>query len=228
MGKINNLKITAVMGSPLAGEAPYLDALMTFIIAFKSNKFESRKWNKATPLSEFQRLPIPLTEYDINGMKVNSCSDPILSYNIAEWHDYLTRRFETDKLSIIIDPSQRKNITIGGGYLKSIRKPIHLKNIDKIVWFARGNIGRCRITLKHINSIGYYRKIGYGIVSKWIVEEINSNNFIFSTMGNKKILMKTVPAGDDLKNIDGYRMGFGACLPPYWHGQNQREVAIPC
>lgn len=225
---IENLKITATLRSPLVGDPPYLDALLTYELAFKMNSFESRKFNKSTPIEKFQRLPIPLTQYEINRMKVNSCSDPIYFIK-TEWHDKLSKRFETDKLSLIIDPEKRKSITPGSGYLRARWQPLHAKLIDKIIWFARGDAKECRRLLKGIMSLGYYRKIGYGLVAKWEVE-INQNedsDFIFANCDSKKVLMKTVPIGDDLKHKEGYRLSYGAVIPPYWHPGNFREIAIP-
>jgi CRISPR type IV-associated protein Csf3 len=224
---IENLKITATLRSPLVGDPPYLDALLTYELGFKMHKFEDMKFNKSTPIEKIERLPIPLTQCEINGVKVNSCSDPIFIIK-TEWHDKLSKRFETDRLSLLIDPNKRKNITPGTGHLKSRWQPLHAKLVDKIVWFARGDAKECRRLLKGIVSLGYYRKIGYGLVAKWEVEETEkSDNFIFGKYENKKILMKTVPIGNDLKYTEGYRISYGACIPPYWHNGNFREIAIP-
>lgn len=229
MSEILNLKITAIMASPLSGGAPAFDALLMYILSFKSNNIISRKWSRSTPIEEFDRLPIPITEIDINGIKVNSCSDPILSYKIAEWNDNLTNRFETDKQSLLVNDKYRKTILVGGGPLKRVKKQMRVRAIDKITWFVRGNPEKIRELLNESVCIGYNRKIGYGIVSEWLIEKDNAENkCIFAKMGNKKILMKTIPLGGDLKNIGGYRIGYGACTPPYWHPQNFQEIAIPC
>lgn len=225
MSTTENFKVTAYLKSPLVGDPPYLDALLTYELAFKSNKFESQKFNRATPIEEFNRLPIPISQYDINGAKVNSCSDPIFIIQ-TEWHDKLSKRFETDKLSLLIDPVKRKNITPGSGHLRSRYNPLHAKLIDKVIWFARGNINECERLLKNIISLGYYRKIGYGLIGEWEFEVVKDNNSIFSKSGGK-ILMKTVPIGDDLKYIEGYRISYGAYIPPYWHPGNFKEIAIP-
>lgn len=219
---INNLKITATLRSPLVGDPPYLDALLTYELGFKMHRFEDMKFNKATPIEKFERLPIPLTQYEVNGVKVNSCSDPIFIIK-TEWHDKLSKRFETDRLSLLIDPGKRRNITPGTGYLRSRWQPLHAKLIDKIVWFACGDAKECRRLLKGIVSLGYYRKIGYGLIAKWEVEKIENN---YSILADNKI-MKTLPISDKIKNYEGYRISYGACEPPYWHPGNFREVVIP-
>ena len=219
---INNLKITATLRSPLVGDPPYLDALLTYELGFKMHKFENMKFNKTTPIEKIERLPIPLTRFEISRVKVNSCSNPIFTIK-TEWHDKLSKHFETGKLSLLVDPDKRKNITPGTGHLKSRWQPLHVKLIDKIVWFARGDAKECRRLLKGVVSLGYYRKIGYGIVAKWEVEKIEKNYSVFAD--NK--IMKTLPIFDKIKNYEGYRIGYGACTPPYWHPKNFKEIAIP-
>lgn len=223
---VENLKITARLRSPLVGDPPFLDALLTYELAFKMNTFESEKFNKSTPIEKFKRLPIPITQFGINGMQVNSCSDPIYIIK-SEWHDTLSKRFETDVLSLLIDSSKRRNIVPGSGHLRSRWLPLHAKLVDKIVWFARGDAKECTRILQGITSIGFYRKIGYGLIAKWDIEVVKDNYSIIADIG-KRILMKTVPSGNDLKNVDGYRIGYGACTPPYWHNSNFRTVAVPC
>ena len=225
MSSTENFKVTAYLRSPLVGNPPYLDALLTYELGFKMNSFKSKK-NKSTPIEEFKRLPIPISQYDINGIKVNCCSDPVFIIQ-TEWHDKLSKRFETSRLSLLINPEKWKAITPGSGHLRSRWQPLHAKLINKIVWFARGNPKECERLLKNIISLGYYRKIGYGLIAGWEFEIIRDNHSIFSKAG-KKILMNTVPAGDDLKYIEGYRLSYGACTPPYWHFDNWKKVAIPC
>jgi hypothetical protein len=224
---IENLKITAILKSPLVGDPPYLDALLTYELGFKMNSFSSRKFNKATPIEEFKRLPIPLTQYEINGVKVNNCSDPIFIIK-TEWHDKLSKRFETDKLSLLIDPTKRKNIVPGSGHLRSRYNPLHAKLIDRVVWFARGDGKECERILKGIMSLGHFRKIGYGLIAKWRIEELQGKfDCIITNFSGKKFLLKTVPFGDDLKYTEGYRKSYGSVIPPYWHPGNFQDIAVP-
>ncbi|MGD8707070.1 MAG: hypothetical protein PVI88_00115 [Nitrosopumilaceae archaeon] len=224
---IENFKVTAYLVAPVVGEIPPLDSLLTYQLAFYMNTFKSKKYTKATPITEFERLPIPLTEYDVGGDKVNCCSDPVYIIE-TEWHDKLAKRFETDMLSTIIDPLKRKTINIGGGYLRSRFQTLHAKIISRVVWFARGDSEQALRLLKYVNSLGYFRKIGYGIVNKWNVEIIKENFSISARCSGKKILMKTLPVCDATRNMDGIRYGFGAYKPPYWHPENQCEVVVPC
>jgi len=227
--KIRNLKITAHLISPLIGAPPFLDALLTYVLAFKLDNFESQKMNKSTPINQFKRLPIPITQYDLGNYKINACSDPIYKIE-SEWEEKITKRFETDKLSLIINPEKRKTISIGGGYLRSKFIGIYAKIITQIIWFARGEQTELERLLNNVNSIGYFRKIGYGLVDRWIVEEHAPTNFIFSKekLNDKKILMKTIPICKDIKDIIGCKKSFGAYKPPYWHPGNFMEIFSPC
>jgi len=223
---IENIKITAYLKSPIVGDPPFLDALLTYELAFCINN-KSNKYNKSTPIKNFERLPIPLVEFDIGNEKVNSCSNPIYKIT-AEWNDKFSKRFDTCFLSLLIDSDKRKTINTGGGYLRSRFQSIHVKVIDKVIWFARGDKEECQKLLNRIISIGYFRKMGYGLIAKWNVEKIKENNSIFVYDSGKKILMKTIPKNGTLKNLFGIRYGYGAFKPPYWHPQNQKEIVIPC
>ena len=223
---IENFKIICYLNSPLVGDPPPLDSLLTYELAFLVNE-KSKKYTKATPLSEFKRLPIPLTEYDIGSYKVNCCSNPIYKID-AEWNDKFSKRFETDMLSKFIDPKKRKTINIGSGYLRSRFQALHAKIINKVVWFARGDSDEAFRILKNINSLGYFRKMGYGIVAKWEVEKIKDNYSIFVYDSGRKILMKTLPDCEETEKMVGFRYGFGAYKPPYWHNENQGKIIIPC
>lgn len=223
---IKNFKVIAHLSAPVVGEIPQLDALLTYELAFRMNK-KSLKYTKSNKLSDFERLPIPLTEYDIGKDKVNCCSNPIYKIE-TEWHDKFSKRFETDMLSKFIDPQKRKTVNIGSGYLRSRFQPLHAKIINKIIWFARGNSEQASRLLKYVNSIGYFRKMGYGIINKWEVKIIKDNYSIFCYNSGRKILMKTIPDSEETKKMTGYRYGYGAFKPPYWHFENQCKVIIPC
>jgi CRISPR type IV-associated protein Csf3 len=123
----------------------------------------------------------------------------------------------------LIDPVKRKTITPGTGHLRSRYSPLHAKLIDRIVWFARGDKKECKRLLKGIISLGYFRKIGYGLVAKWEIEIVEND---YSVIANNRI-MKTLPVCEHLKKFDSYRLNYGSCVPPYWHAGNFREIAIP-
>jgi hypothetical protein len=221
-----NLKVTANLGSPLCGDPPLLDSLLTYILSFKMKKVSGKKFLRSTPLSEFENIPIPINYFMIQNLKIYRCSNPI--YKIyTEWHDRHQYRFETDKLSLLIKSDKRRVLSIGGGVYKSRFAPIHVKLIDKIIWFVNGNFEECQRLLKDVNFIGYYRKIGYGFISSWEIEKIEDDLSVYAKGNNIKILMRTLPI-EKQNEYTGFKIGYGAVNPPYWHPKNQREIIIPC
>lgn len=221
-----NLKITANMGSPFCGDPPLLDSLLIYILSFKMGKLSGKKFLKSTPLSEFEHIPIPVNYFTLNNLRIYRCSNPIYKIQ-TEWHDRQGYKFETDKLSLLIRPDKRRALSISSGVYKSRFAPVHVKLVDKIVWFVNGDLKECKRLLKDVKFVGFYRKIGYGFVTSWEVEEIDDDLSVYAKGDDIKILMRTLPI-EKQDEYTGFKIGYGAVNPPYWHPKNQREIIIPC
>jgi len=221
---IGNWKATAWLSSPLAGEPPYLDAILEGEMSFRLGAKHEKKLTRDTLLSEIMRVPIPLAKRTIEGYDVYACSDPIIPDPAAEWVDYSGKRIDGDYIALLLAPEERKSIGVTSGAYKMRYAPIRVRLIDRICWFFRGDKYEIRRILKTVFAVGAYRKIGYGIVDKWEYEEVEDDYSIFAN----GILMKTIPTNERLQNMSGYKIGFGGIKPPYWHPENYMEIAIPC
>ena len=225
---IGNWKVTAWLSSPLAGEPPYLDAILEGEMAFRLGKKHHNKLTRDTPLTEITRVPIPLAKRTIAGRDVYACSNPIIPTPNSEWVDRSSKRLDSDMIALLLSPGERKSIGTTSGSYKQRYAPIRIRLIDRICWFFRGDKYEVRRILKSVFAVGQYRKIGYGIVHSWEYEEIEKDFSIFADEGTNRILMKTIPAGNEVKNVIGYRLGFGGVCSPYWHPENYMEIAVPC
>jgi hypothetical protein len=225
---IGNWKVTAWLSSPLAGEPPYLDAILEWEMTRRLGVKHSKKLTRDTPLSEINRVPVPLAKRTIEGNDVYACSDPILPAPRGEWVERTAKRMDTDLVALLIAPEERKSIGVTSGPYKMRYAPVRARLIDRVCWFFRGDKYEIRRVLKSVLAIGQYRKIGYGMVSSWEYTEMEKDYSIFADSEGGKVLMKTIPAGGDMAGITGYRKSFGGGLPPYWHPENYMEIAVPC
>jgi hypothetical protein len=227
--KLSNLKVTAWLLSPLAGDPPALDAALAWELSHRLGSKHERKVLRDTPLEELPRVPIPVAQRTINGVDVYCCSNPILPAPLApDWVEHINKRIDTTQFALLLAPKERKNLLITSGPYKMLHRPQRVRLIDRVCWFARGNRREMSKLLKSVLAIGQHRGIGYGLVGYWDFEETEQDYSIFAPCHSKKILMKTVPAGEDLQEVCGFRSSFGGIAAPYWHPENYREIAIPC
>lgn len=223
---IKNWKIIAYMASPLCGEAPNLEALLTWELARRLGKTHRDKITKATALCNIEMMPIPITKKTMAGFNIDCCSSPILPVPSAEWQERIAKRFDTTRNSMILKEKQRRTLSQKSGHYKQRFAPVQLQLVDRVVWFVRGDRKQIHKLLKSIFSIGKCRRAGYGLIDFWDYEETKQNNSIVAD----NVLMRIVPAQVVVESprIDGYSLQYGAWTHPYWHPENYMEVARPC
>jgi len=225
---MRNYKVTAWLSSHLAGDAPELDSLIGREIAYKTGKRAGRKIGRHTPIEEIEDIKAPIARRSINGFHVMCCSFPIISDSvIPEQVDRIACRFESTKLSVLLGYEHRCSLASTKGNYKSRFLPVRVRHADRVVWFFRGVRKPIKNLLKSIDSIGQYRKIGYGQVCNWDMEEIENDFSIFAEYGDTTILMRPIPIECVPDNLSGYTRSFGAWRSPYWHAGFYQDVAVP-
>jgi CRISPR type IV-associated protein Csf3 len=228
------------MLTPLAVKPPALDSLLMWELSNRiglnrsdelnlkrEDTFMPQKLTRQIPLSEAKKFDkLPLCKYTIGGVDVFQCSDPI--YQIEhEYHEHQAKRFECDKMALLLRESERKSLLIASGPYKMRFVPIRCMLVPKVVYFFRGDKAEVNKLLKSIFAIGKHRNIGYGFIQSYEYEEMEENYSVFFRVGEQKILMRCIPLVDD-STIKGARRSYGACKPPYWHPDNYMEIMEPC
>jgi len=226
---IGNWRITAHLSSPLCGEAPRLDALLTWQMAMVLGKKCKRKITRSTPLKDVVSLKIPIVSTAIDGDKVLCCSDPIIDISANKWQERIAGRFDVSSNSLMLAPEKRKAIQNSSGPLKQRFSPVNICSTGTIVWFARCDKKQVNSLLKRVYALGKLRKIGYGAIALFSYDKQEEDISIFAEKEGERILMRTVPLKLAIgSGCAGYRSSYGACQMPYWHSENYTEVAIPC
>ena len=211
-----NWKITAYLGSPLAGKPPYLDALLVFK---KAHYLKIPRPNRTTPLADIPEVSIPVQRTG----DLWHCSDPIYMADYDR-HAHFTKRFETQVAVDYAASNKLRKINTGAGEFKAYHLPIRERGITQVVWFVRGDRREINHLLSRITSIGKKISQGYGIVTRWEYDEMDNDHSISA----EGVLMKTVPAIAPYLSLNGYKRNYGAYKPPYWHRDNYTEILEPC
>jgi len=223
---IKNWQLTAYLLSPLAGDPPRLDAVLMRELAQRMGMSTS-KITRDTPLSEVMFPPIPLVFDDIDGRRIYHCSDPILPTPRQEWVDYHAKRLESDKAALLLREDQRKKLLVASGPYKMRRAPARIRLVNVVVYFVRGDRKEINKLTKKIRFLGKHTNIGYGMVERWEFFETEEDLSIYAVRTGKRVLMKTLPAGECLRDVCGYRLSYGAASPPYWHPENYSKIGVP-
>ncbi len=225
---LKNWRLTINMLTPLAVKPPALDALLMWELSNRIGLNHAEKVTRGIPLSQVKKCEhLPLCKKTIAGIDVFRCSDPI--YKIEhEYHERQAKRFECDKMALILKETERKSLLVASGPYKMRFVPIRCMLIPKVVYFFRGDKAEVNKLLKSVFAIGKHRNIGYGFIRDYCFDEMQEDYSVFAPgEDGKKILMRSIPIVDD-PDIIGAKRSYGSCKPPYWHPDNYMEVLEPC
>jgi hypothetical protein len=222
---MSNWKVTAVLSSPLAGDAPYIDALLEFEMA--------QRLGKAHTISRGERAPtvgaihLPCLRGEFGGVEgIPRCSAPILSPENVR-HEHFAKRISVEHAGLLRE-DQRLVVATGNSWTKSYRLPLKTSNVEKICWFIGGSKRRTlESLLRSVQSIGKKRSQGYGRVAQWQFEEIEHDYSWFAPTDRGTLLMRVLPWCDDVQNLIGWKRWCGGIAPPYWHPDRIMEIAVP-
>ncbi len=226
---IKNWRVSAILSSPLAGEPTAFDAMIEWEMTRRVGVKNGFKLTRDTLLSDIIRVPIPIPKRTIGSYDVYCCSDPIIDSSTPEWEEHIAKRIDTNMIASLLDPKERKSISVSSGAYKMRFSPVRVRLCDAVYWFVRCEKKVIKDLLKSVHSIGSNKGIGYGIVSSWEFFDMEDYDYsIFAPRNGKKILMKTIPMWEkEDESITGYLQTYGGGLPPYWHPDNYMEIAKP-
>jgi len=223
---MSNWKVTAVLSSPLAGDAPYLDSLLEFEMAQRQGKANTIvRGSPAPPVGE---IHLPLLRGGFGGVNgIPRCSAPIVSPENVR-HEHFAKRIAVEHAGLLSD-NQRLVVATGNSWTKSYRLPLKVSNVDRVCWFIAGSKRRSlKSLLKSVQSIGKKRSQGYGRIASWEFAEVEHDWSWFAPCELGTLLMRVLPWCDDLpKNLIGFKRWFGAYAAPYWHPDRMRDIVVP-
>lgn len=234
--EMTHLKVTAHLAAPIAGEAPMLDAIVEYEMARIAGKLHSIGRNDPCPPAG--EIHLPMLRGHIGGVQqIPRCSSPIMvSENVR--HEHVAKRIGVEHADLLRE-NQRLVVAVGNSWTKSYRLPLITTTTPRVVWFIGGNDsdrGEKRSSrktllsvLRRVRSIGKKRSIGYGVVTKWEVDEVEHDYSWFARGAGGTVLMRPLPLCDELPgDLVGHSRDFGACIPPYWHPDRYMEIVKPC
>ena len=221
--------VTARLASPLAGDAPHLDALLEYLLSLHHHKgVPGYKVDRKYAAPAQGEIPIPIRRHALGGWQVGCCSSPILGPVRAEMVEHIAKRIAVEHAGLL-DPGALVVVSTTNSWTKSYRLPLRCRVVDAVAWFARGDRRNVLTTIRKARAIGKKVADGYGVVREWTVERIDADLSWFAPSEVGPVLMRPLPVGPWLPdNLTGARRDFGACVPPYWHPERYGEIVVPC
>jgi len=222
------LLITAHLASPLAGDAPQLDALLEYLLSLHHHKgVPGYKIDRSLPAPSQAEIPIPIPRRTLGEWEVALCSDPIYPACAEEYVDHVNKRIAVEEAAMLA-PGRRLVVSTTNSWTKSYRLPLRIRRIDRVRWFTVGRPSRVLRVLRRATSIGKKISVGYGRVASWEADPIVRDLSWFAPSDSAPVLMRTLPVGAWLPpGLVGARKDYGAAVPPYWHPGRYTEIVRP-
>lgn len=228
------LRVVSHLSGQLAGDAPHLDALLTFVASRLGGK-------DAEPGYKIDRrnslptdvVPIPMLRTPAGRFGVARCTSPILGPVESDRHEYFAKRIGVEHAGLLGD-GERKVVTTTNSWTKSYRLPLRCRTVQQVAWLCIGNRREILKLLKEVPSIGKKVAHGYGRVDHWECERLGDPAHSFwpwwidSDAG--PVLMRPLPLEwrGLPSNLLGAKQDYGACVDPYWHQDRYAEIVVPC
>lgn len=219
------LVVTAHLASPLAGDAPYLDALLEFEMAQRLGVATRLRRDRPLPT---ESIHIPILRRAMGSVRhIPCCSAPICEQR-SERRENFSKRLGVEHAGLLAD-KQRLVVATGNATYKSYRLPLVVRDVPRIRWFCEGHRRPVLQLLRNVHSIGHKRSQGYGRVARWEAEMTDGDYWWFAPSEAGPVLMRALPWCDNLPSrLQGYRRSFGACIAPMWHPERYMEIVVPC
>jgi CRISPR type IV-associated protein Csf3 len=115
-------------------------------------------------------------------------------------------------------------INTGSGAFKSYHQPLYCEVIERLVWYALGDLDRLQSLCQQIVSLGKKRMAGEGRVLRWEVAPVDApdHRWLWRAPGHlaRPVPLVMVPDWQGLQAYCAYR-------PPYWLPCHQTVCAVP-
>lgn len=133
--------------------------------------------------------------------------------------------FAQDKIDYLVE--NKGIIDSKAGKFKAYRFPQVIRTLKdgKITFFVVGKKNKIIELLGYMKAVGKKPSIGFGIVKKWEITEINDD---YTTEHPKYGLMRPIPVEEDTDGkYSQYPIMMFATHPPYWKPKNMRLCYVP-
>lgn len=222
------LIVIAEMFTDIGNAAPHLDALL---LCQACQMAGTASITATDPVSTWSDLPpIPIARREIGGVEVSLCSSPKLMLTHGrEVVERFAKRIDATAAAELLAPHERRQICTTGTWTKSWFLPLRKRPASCVAWWCVGERITLQAMLDAIPAIGKKIAHGHGRVKRWTVQPCG-DDFSWTMPGEAgPVLMRPLPWGDFLPTgLTGYHRDFGACVPPYWHPDQFREIVSPC
>lgn len=215
------VKVTAWMSSAIAlydDWSPDLPSLLAYIL-FDSSTSPSRSC-RGDFVFMVENMPILKSDFGQPGFMGNwyfACSAPC--YHLL--YEETTRYRKRWEITNHINWGKRKpKINTSEGAEKNYDLPLPLRGIERIDWFAMGNIAVLEQILGQISHLGKKRR---GIISKWQVQPISEDWHLY----RNNELMRPIPMKYKSPGCLSYGIREWGWRPPVWQQRNQDLCAMP-
>lgn len=216
--KFRPLRITAMLENGICGNSPYfpLDGALMLVAL-------QREYGKNLPLIE-EEIVYPSSF----PLEIRHSGSPYWYYaisfaqyeEITKYVQYWHKRFREEYLSML-DPGKKSRIDMQSGTYRAYRMPLITYVVDKLEWYAMGDMDGIAELLQNVNYLGKKRAYGNGRVLKWEIEPILED---WSEIKGGRWTRAIPHYHFDDKLARWMRISY---RPPYWHPSSIEMCTIP-
>lgn len=206
------LRVVCYLAAPVVTyDDLHLDAILSYAVVEEQTRGALLGTNR-----EYMRIPLPLAEHwrSPAGVPLWSSTTFRTSFEVVEDTRYLHRRALESRMTT-------RSIQTRKGRHKERRTPMPTHQVLQLQAECLGNAEEIGRLLSSVTAIGKKRASGFGVVSRWQIDEIDSFSFIQDGQYARPtpfVALDPIPIGLPLQQA-----GFS---PPYWHAQT-RTACIP-
>ncbi len=135
--------------------------------------------------------------------------------------------FSANKIGFL--DADKGQISDSVGEYRAYRNPQLIRTVQDgiITFFAVGHADKIKDLLSYIPAVGKKPAMGWGIIDKWEVAEIDDD---YTTFHPDYGLMRPLELEEAAKlgeNLNRYPLMYYGVKPPYWKQKNQRLCYVP-
>lgn len=197
------LRVTARLLSPVVHYEPlHLDAMLSYAVVYQATRGEMIS---PLPSGDAYYLPLPL-----EALWHSHAGAPLWASTDFEPEGELVRDVTYAHKRALEPKMTSRNLAIGTGQFKEMRKPMPTISADTFSADCVGNADAIAHLLRIMTSIGKKRAYGFGDVAEWVIEDIPDFRLYDAADQPRRPLPAEYVAGWQGNTVRG------GWTPPYW------------